>query len=82
MPYGAPAVDNTTIELAGGKMAVKDAGIDAGKLAAAESLLINATDFTIAHNEKPVVLLTLDGVFQNYISSTSLAIADGSLDGL
>ena len=81
MPYGLRGADNATLEVSGGRLRVKDEGLDSRKTVAAGTQTINASDFTIAHNNRPVVLLTLASYGQTYVSSTTTAIADGSVDG-
>ncbi|MFW6133077.1 MAG: hypothetical protein ACOC8F_04215 [Planctomycetota bacterium] len=74
-------VDGSTIEIGAGALRVKDGGIAAPKLAAAATETITTDNQTIQHNDKPVVLLTLNGPGELTLGSTASAIADGSVDG-
>ena len=80
MPYGLRSADQITLEVLAGKLQVKDASLDSGKLAAAQRVTITADDFTIEHHNKPVVMLD-GGMFGSHTSSTTQAIADGAVDG-
>ena len=77
MPYGLRGADNATLEIFGGKVRVKDAGLDAGKLAAAATQTISADGFTLQHNNAAVLDLTHTGVFATHVSDGTTAIADG-----
>ena len=59
MPYGLPAADNATLEVFGGKLRVKDFGLDATKLAQAAAQTVSA-GFVATHNNKSVLLLSCD----------------------
>ena len=55
--------------------------ITAAEIAAAATQTISASNFTIQHNNQPVVLITLTGTFQTRTSDATTAIADGVKDG-
>ena len=77
MPYGLRGADEATLEIFGGKVRVKDGGLDAGKLAAAATQTINADGFTLQHNNAAVLDLTHTGIFATHVSDATTAIADG-----
>ena len=81
MPYTPLNADQATLEVVGRTLRVKDASLDAIKLAPAAVQTIDSSGFTIQHNNKPVVLITLWGLMQGYTSDETVAIADGSVDG-
>ena len=81
MPYGLRGADNATLEIFAGKMRVKDGGLDASKLANAATQTLATSGFTIEHNNKAVVLISLIGVVSTRTSSTTMAIADGIREG-
>ena len=81
MPYTPLNADQATLEVVGRKLRVKDASLDAGKVAAAALQFIEASGFTIQHNNKPVVLISMSGFGVPYTSDESVAIADGTVDG-
>jgi len=51
------------------------------KHSAAATQTISADDFTIVHNDKSVVIISLEGCLDIHISSATTAIADGSVVG-
>ena len=81
MPYTPLIADQMTLETVGRRLRVKDASLDAGKIAAAAVQFINTSGFTIQHNNKPVVLISLSGFGMVYTSDETVAVADGSVDG-
>ena len=81
MPYTPLNADQATLEVIGRKLRVKDASLDAVKLAPAAVQTIDSSGFIIQHNNKPVVLITLYGLMLGYTSDETVAIADGAVDG-
>ena len=77
MPYGLRGADEATLEIFGGRMRVKDGGLDASKLAVAATQTISADGFTLQHNNAAVLDLTQTGVFATHVSDATTAIADG-----
>ena len=77
MPYGLRGADEATLEIFGGKMRVKDGGLDAGKLAAAATQAISADGFTLQHNNRRVLDVTSSGALSTHTSDATTAIADG-----
>ena len=78
MPYTPLNADQATLEVVGRTLRVKDASLDAGKVAPAATQYIDSSGFTIQHNNKPVVLIVLGGGF---LQTYTAAIADGLVDG-
>ena len=54
MPYRT-AVDNSTIEMSGGKAQVKDQSLTEAKMAAAATQWVDADGFILQHNNKAVL---------------------------
>ena len=59
MPYGLRVADEVTLEVFGGKLRVKDSGLDVSKLAEAATQTASAS-FVATHNNRPVLLLGAD----------------------
>ena len=81
MPYGLRGADNATLEVFGGKMRVKDQGLDARKTAECKTYSNPSTGFTIDHENRPVVHIIFSSAFNIVETSATTAIADGSVVG-
>ena len=78
MPYGLRGADEATLEVFGGKLRVKDAGLDASKLADAAGLTYLGANFIIQHNNRAVVRVQTNAL---RISNTTTPIANGTRVG-
>ena len=74
MPYGLRGADEVTLEVFGGRLRVKDSGLDVSKLAEAAMQTASA-GFIATHNNRPVLLLSAAG--SSYQSNTVTPIQPG-----
>ena len=81
MPYGLRQTDEATLEVFGGKLRVKDAGLDQSKTAAYKTYINPSTGFTIEHENKAVVHIIFSSAFVMIQTDSSTAIADGTVPG-
>jgi len=81
MPYGLRGADNATLEVFGGKLRVKDRGLDCRKIAEWKTYHNPSTGFTIQHENKAVVHILFDSDYAFITTDATTAIADGSVIG-
>ncbi len=80
MPYGLRRADEATLEVFGGKLRVKDQGLDSRKIAECKTYTNPSTGFTIEHENKAVVHIIFTSILDITTDATT-AIADGSVVG-
>ena len=56
-------------------------GITEDKHAAAAAQTVNSSDFTLQHNNKSVLIVTVDADWMELVSDSTTAIADGAIEG-